>query len=170
MFEQGIIRLAETMVYTAQKMKFSIKDFFSKCDLTACNFNKKRLQHMYVPVNIVKFLRTAFFTEHFRWLLLVIKVGSNSHSFYTAYFSTDEIFEPFVDISGDLSMGKWCLIKIYQFDCPKRPKQLKSILMQIWKSPYVFLFIQNQYLENLSFLILRILELFARDVCKLLKK
>ena len=42
--------------------------------------------------------------------------------------------------------------------------------MQIWKSPYIFVFIEKQYPKNLSFLILWILELFARDVCKFLKK
>ena len=42
--------------------------------------------------------------------------------------------------------------------------------MQIWKSPYMFVFIKKQYLENFAFLILRILELFAREVCKFLKK
>ena len=33
----------------------------------ACNFIKKRLQHSCFPVNIAKFLRTAFFIEHLRW-------------------------------------------------------------------------------------------------------
>ena len=42
--------------------------------------------------------------------------------------------------------------------------------MQIWKSLYVFVFIQKQYPENFAFLILTILELFARDVWKFLKK
>ena len=42
--------------------------------------------------------------------------------------------------------------------------------MQIWKSVYMFVFIQKQYLENLTFLILRILKLFAREFCKFLKK
>ena len=42
--------------------------------------------------------------------------------------------------------------------------------MQIWKSPYMFVFFQKQYLENFAFLILRILELFSREVCKFLKK
>ena len=32
------------------------------------------------------------------------------------------------------------------------------------------MFIQKQYPENFAFLILRILELFAREVCKFLKK
>ena len=36
--------------------------------------------------------------------------------------------------------------------------------MQIWKSPYTFVFTQKQYPENFSFLILRILELFAREI------
>ena len=31
---------------------------------------KKRLCHRYVPVNLAKFLRTSFLTEHLQWLLL----------------------------------------------------------------------------------------------------
>ena len=46
----------------------------------------------------------------------------------------------------------------------------KGTLMQVWKSPYMLVFIQKQYPENFPFLILRILELFAREVCKFLKK
>ena len=34
----------------------------------------------------------------------------------------------------------------------------------------MFVFIQKQYPENFTFLILRILELFAREVCKVFKK
>ena len=34
----------------------------------------------------------------------------------------------------------------------------------------MFMFIQKQYPENFAFLILRILELFAREVCKFFKK
>ena len=43
-------------------------------------------------------------------------------------------------------------------------------LMQIWKSSYMFVFIQKQYPENFEFLVLRIFELFAHEVCKFLKK
>ena len=42
--------------------------------------------------------------------------------------------------------------------------------MQTWKSPYMFVFIQKQYPEHFAFLILRIVELFAREVCKFFKK
>ena len=42
--------------------------------------------------------------------------------------------------------------------------------MQIWKSPNLVELTQNQYPENFAFLILRILELFAREICKFLKK
>ena len=42
--------------------------------------------------------------------------------------------------------------------------------MQIWKSPYMFVFIQRQYPENFAFLILTILVLFPREVYKFLKK
>ena len=40
--------------------------------LQACNFIKKRLRHRRLPVNIAKFLRTAFSMEHLRWLLLCV--------------------------------------------------------------------------------------------------
>ena len=44
---------------------------FSKpAGLKACNFTKKKLQHSCFPVNFEKFLRTAFFIEHLRWLPL----------------------------------------------------------------------------------------------------
>ena len=40
------------------------------------NFIKKRLQHKCIPVNIARFLRTANYIEHLRWLLLqVLHVG-----------------------------------------------------------------------------------------------
>ena len=39
--------------------------------LQACNFLKKRLQHRDFPVKFVKFLKTSFFTDHLRWLLLL---------------------------------------------------------------------------------------------------
>ena len=42
--------------------------------------------------------------------------------------------------------------------------------MRIWKSPSIFVFIQNQYIENFAFLILTIPELFAGEACKFLKK
>ena len=41
--------------------------------LKDCNYIKKRLQHGCFPVNIAKFLRTAFLTEHLRWLLLYFR-------------------------------------------------------------------------------------------------
>ena len=34
----------------------------------------------------------------------------------------------------------------------------------------MFVFIQKQHPENLAFLILRILEIFAREICTFLKK
>ena len=33
--------------------------------------------------------------------------------------------------------------------------------MQIWKPPYMFIFIWNKYPENFTFFILKILELFT---------
>ena len=48
----------------------SLLQMFFKIFVHACNFVKKRFQHRCFPVNIAKFLRTAFFTEHLWWLLL----------------------------------------------------------------------------------------------------
>ena len=42
--------------------------------------------------------------------------------------------------------------------------------MQIWKYPSMFVLIWKQYPENFAFLALRILDLFAGEVCKFLKK
>ena len=50
-----------------------LDSLFSKVSgLKACNFIKKRLQNSYFPVKFVKILRTTFFTERLRWLLLFI--------------------------------------------------------------------------------------------------
>ena len=46
----------------------------------------------------------------------------------------------------------------------------KGTLMQIWKSPYMFALIWKQYPESFAFLIQNILELFAREICRFLKK
>ena len=40
--------------------------------LKACNFIKKRLQHIHFPEKFAKFLRTYFFIEHILWLILEI--------------------------------------------------------------------------------------------------
>ena len=45
---------------------------------------------------------------------------------------------------------------------------LKATLKLLWKSTYVFVFIQKQYAEN-TFLIRRILEFFTGEVCFFIK-
>ena len=49
---------------------FTGKYFAIFTGLKACNFIKKRLQYRYFPLNIAKFLRSAFFIKHLLWLLL----------------------------------------------------------------------------------------------------
>ena len=50
-----------------------LESLFKKvAGLRPCNVTKKRLQHRCFPVKFAKFLRTTLFTEHPRWLLLVI--------------------------------------------------------------------------------------------------
>ena len=49
----------------------ALESLFNKVPvLQACNFIKMKLQQRCFPANIAKFLRTAFFIEHFRYLLL----------------------------------------------------------------------------------------------------
>ena len=48
--------------------------FNNVAGLESCKSIKRRLQHSYFPVNITKFLRTAFSIEHLRWLLLKLRV------------------------------------------------------------------------------------------------
>ena len=49
--------------------------------LQAWNFIKRRLLHRCFPVKCAKFLRTPFFTEHLRWLLLSMLLFMNVSSF-----------------------------------------------------------------------------------------
>ena len=42
---------------------------YKVASMNACNFIKGRLKHRCFPLDIAKFLRTAFFTERHRWLL-----------------------------------------------------------------------------------------------------
>ena len=53
-------------IFTEKHLCWSL--FFNK--VKAYNFINKRLRHRCIPVNIAKFLRTAFFIEHLWWLLL----------------------------------------------------------------------------------------------------
>ena len=52
-------------------------------------FLKKRLWPRYFPVNLRKFLRTPFLTEHLRWLLLELMRANNSNEtlFFDVYFA-----------------------------------------------------------------------------------
>ena len=56
--------------------------------LKACNFIKKRLQHRCFPVQFAKFLRTPYFIEHIRLLLLLYILTKHSVSlfFYSLLF------------------------------------------------------------------------------------
>ena len=64
--------------------------------LKACNFIKKWLQHSSFPVKFEKFLRTPFFTEHLRWLLL--STLSFSLVIPLTTIGWDSIFQNWIDI------------------------------------------------------------------------
>ena len=49
-------------------------------------------------------------------------------------------------------------------------RTVKRTLLQIWKSPYMFVFKQKEQPDDFAFLILRVLEFFTRKVCIFLKR
>ena len=52
-------------------------------------FIKKRPQRRYFPVNIAKFLRTAFFIEHLQWLLL--NIDTNRLRFHRFLYDFEKV-------------------------------------------------------------------------------
>ena len=66
--EAGVRRLQIRCSYWKASVLESI--FNKAAGLKVCNSIKKRLQHSCLPVKLAKFLKTPFFTEEFRWLLL----------------------------------------------------------------------------------------------------
>ena len=55
---------------TCARVSFSIK--LQASGLRSASLLKKRPWHRCFPVNFVKFLRTPFFREYLRWLLLTV--------------------------------------------------------------------------------------------------
>ena len=67
--------LSLNMPNTVLCKKGALKNFIKFIEKQLCRpatLLKKRLWHRCFPVNFVKFLRTLFFIEHLRWLLLII--------------------------------------------------------------------------------------------------
>ena len=74
----------------------------------------------------------------------------------------------YADFNGDAHFFRfWLELPLLDKFGPKDENcQFKGTLMQIWKSPYMFLFIWKQYPQSFALLILRI----AREVCKFPKR
>ena len=69
-----------------------------------------------------------------------------------------------------VNIMKYILIKAFKNPSTSIDLVLKSTLMKIWESSYMFVFIKKkQYTEDFAFLFLRVLEIFACEVCKFLK-
>ena len=85
--------------------------------LQACIFIKKRLQHTCFPVNITKCLRAAFFIEHLRWLLPVLRSHCLKHAVYLIIASINDasmsIF--FLSISAKFQVDQLIFISRYSF-------------------------------------------------------
>ena len=74
--EEVVCRCYSKQVFLELSREFhrktlALESLFHKvAGLKDCKFIKRRLQHRCFPVKFPKFLRTAIFTEHLRWLLL----------------------------------------------------------------------------------------------------
>ena len=55
-------------------VKFTGKHLCRSRSTDTYNFNKRRFRHSCFPVTFVKFLRTLYFKEHLRWMLLNVGV------------------------------------------------------------------------------------------------
>ena len=73
-FNKGLILLCQSILETRRITHLHGSAHFTipliKLQAEACNSIKKRDWYRFFPVNFGKFLRTAFFIEHLRWLLL----------------------------------------------------------------------------------------------------
>ena len=73
--------------YTGKHLRQGL--FFNKAaGLRPATLLKKRLWHRCFPVNFAKFLRTPFFIEHLRWLLLTYpkKQELRSRDLHSAHY------------------------------------------------------------------------------------
>ena len=69
--EAGVCRLQIRWSCKSHRKTSVLESISNKAaGLKVCNSIKKRLQHSCLPVKLAKFLKTPFFTEEFRWLLL----------------------------------------------------------------------------------------------------
>ena len=76
------------------------------------------------------------------------------------------IFHEILKRSTFKTIKVWlCLLMQLNFFILQTSNAIKGTLMQIWKSPCMFLFIYKYYPENFAFLTLRVLELYTRKVC-----
>ena len=65
----------------------------------------------------------------------------------------------------------WSLIKAnYKKFVVRSSAHVKRTLMQIWKLPYIIVFIQKQHPQIFAFFFPRSLKFFDREGCKFLRK
>ena len=69
-FKIGVLK--NFALFTGKYLCLSLSWSLKVHGLKAYNFIKERLQHRCFPMNNAKFLRTPFFTEQLRWLLLYV--------------------------------------------------------------------------------------------------
>ena len=81
-FKIGVLKTLAN--FTGKQLRWSL--FNKVVGLKAWSVIKNRLQQRCFSVKFAKFLRTTFFTEHLRWLLLEIDISPSFH-FYCHNYS-----------------------------------------------------------------------------------
>ena len=67
---------------------------------------KRRLWHLCFPVNFSRFLRTTFFTEHLRWLLLGVEIHRDNQLFSRTVYGRESNNDVYLN-SNSLVLDTW---------------------------------------------------------------
>ena len=67
---------------------------------------KRRLWHLFFPVNFARFLRTTFFTEHLGWLLLGVEIHRDNQLFSRTVYGRESNNDVYLN-SNSLVLDTW---------------------------------------------------------------
>ena len=90
--------------------------FCKKRVLRPATLLKKSLWHRCFPVNFAKFIRTPFFTEHLRWLILYFTIDASGYITFKKHspevFCKKGVLKNLAKITGNTCARASCLIKL----------------------------------------------------------
>ena len=130
-----------------------LESIFNKAaGLKVCNSIKKRLQHSCLPVKLAKFLKTPFFTEEFRWLLLTFNSclhrSSGQKQVWLSAINTRFSWKMYLRPQKSRSSQRRCSVK----EGMQRPAQVFSCeYCEIFKNTYFEKHLWTAASENQDF-------------------